>query len=315
MTHTHFPEVPDFLVPLVDFKGGYPQETIKEIILRREEATPHLLASVEWMLEYPQVAMDEEDNMLPFFALYLLAMFREPRAKDLILRLARHPLSDDLLGDVTTMGLNAILASVCMDDPDAIKSVVEDPDAYEFARASAVDALATLCLKGKLTRESLSQYLSELYQSKLEKEPSFVWDGAVGVSVDLGFPEHRELIKQAYLDGLADPMVDRLEHVLESLESSSSRYNNEQKYRFVADVDSELSHWYCFSEKYLKERERENSDRREVKTTKGDTGMDSGYTASPWSPPETYVRPQPKIGRNDPCPCGSGKKYKKCCGA
>jgi SEC-C motif-containing protein len=26
------------------------------------------------------------------------------------------------------------------------------------------------------------------------------------------------------------------------------------------------------------------------------------------------VRDQPKIGRNDPCPCGSGKKYKKCCG-
>lgn len=28
---------------------------------------------------------------------------------------------------------------------------------------------------------------------------------------------------------------------------------------------------------------------------------------------EPYVRPEPKIGRNDPCPCGSGKKYKKCC--
>jgi len=26
------------------------------------------------------------------------------------------------------------------------------------------------------------------------------------------------------------------------------------------------------------------------------------------------VRTEPKIGRNDPCPCGSGKKYKKCCG-
>jgi uncharacterized protein len=26
------------------------------------------------------------------------------------------------------------------------------------------------------------------------------------------------------------------------------------------------------------------------------------------------VRTTPKIGRNDPCPCGSGKKYKKCCG-
>jgi len=28
----------------------------------------------------------------------------------------------------------------------------------------------------------------------------------------------------------------------------------------------------------------------------------------------TYVRPGPKVGRNDPCPCGSGKKHKKCCG-
>jgi len=25
------------------------------------------------------------------------------------------------------------------------------------------------------------------------------------------------------------------------------------------------------------------------------------------------MRPAPKIGRNDPCLCGSGKKYKKCC--
>lgn len=29
---------------------------------------------------------------------------------------------------------------------------------------------------------------------------------------------------------------------------------------------------------------------------------------------ETVVHDGPKIGRNDPCPCGSGKKYKKCCG-
>ena len=28
----------------------------------------------------------------------------------------------------------------------------------------------------------------------------------------------------------------------------------------------------------------------------------------------TYQREQPKVGRNDPCPCGSGKKFKKCCG-
>jgi preprotein translocase subunit SecA len=32
-------------------------------------------------------------------------------------------------------------------------------------------------------------------------------------------------------------------------------------------------------------------------------------------PVQQVVRGAAKIGRNDPCPCGSGKKYKKCCGA
>jgi SWIM/SEC-C metal-binding protein len=31
--------------------------------------------------------------------------------------------------------------------------------------------------------------------------------------------------------------------------------------------------------------------------------------------PPTPVRTQPQPGRNDPCPCGSGKKYKRCCGS
>jgi preprotein translocase subunit SecA len=37
-----------------------------------------------------------------------------------------------------------------------------------------------------------------------------------------------------------------------------------------------------------------------------------GAPAGP-GPISTRRRAQPKVGRNDPCPCGSGKKYKKCC--
>jgi preprotein translocase subunit SecA len=42
-----------------------------------------------------------------------------------------------------------------------------------------------------------------------------------------------------------------------------------------------------------------------------------GGAIGPAAPPrkvETRHRDEPKVGRNDPCPCGSGKKYKKCCG-
>ena len=37
--------------------------------------------------------------------------------------------------------------------------------------------------------------------------------------------------------------------------------------------------------------------------------------ARPPEPVQTYRRAAPRVGRNDPCPCGSGKKYKRCCGA
>jgi len=31
-------------------------------------------------------------------------------------------------------------------------------------------------------------------------------------------------------------------------------------------------------------------------------------------PAETVRRESPKVGRNEPCPCGSGRKFKQCCG-
>ena len=45
-------------------------------------------------------------------------------------------------------------------------------------------------------------------------------------------------------------------------------------------------------------------------------GQQNEPNPDPPSPPgdaKTYKRPDPKIGRNDYCPCGSGLKYKKCC--
>lgn len=38
------------------------------------------------------------------------------------------------------------------------------------------------------------------------------------------------------------------------------------------------------------------------------------YYDSSFPKPKTVKREDPKVGRNDPCSCGSGKKYKKCCG-
>jgi preprotein translocase subunit SecA len=47
------------------------------------------------------------------------------------------------------------------------------------------------------------------------------------------------------------------------------------------------------------------------------SGLADGGGEAPPPMPQiniTFRRDLPKVGRNDPCPCGSGKKYKKCCG-
>jgi preprotein translocase subunit SecA len=41
---------------------------------------------------------------------------------------------------------------------------------------------------------------------------------------------------------------------------------------------------------------------------------DEALAAPAEEPPQQPVRLAPKVGRNDPCPCGSGKKYKHCHG-
>ena len=42
---------------------------------------------------------------------------------------------------------------------------------------------------------------------------------------------------------------------------------------------------------------------------------ESSCTDTSCCPPKSpFTRSTPKIGRNDPCICGSGKKFKKCCG-
>jgi SEC-C motif-containing protein len=42
---------------------------------------------------------------------------------------------------------------------------------------------------------------------------------------------------------------------------------------------------------------------------------DGRWVYSDGHPPERAAQARPRVGRNQPCPCGSGKKYKRCCGA
>jgi len=59
----------------------------------------------------------------------------------------------------------------------------------------------------------------------------------------------------------------------------------------------------------------EDEPPREIKRRRRSQRMIMGRGDGPPQKARTVRREGPRVGRNDPCPCGSGKKYKKCCGA
>ena len=73
------------------------------------------------------------------------------------------------------------------------------------------------------------------------------------------------------------------------------------------DTEGKVEFMAIFTEKGAKKEHHEISTfRKEAETWY----LVSGETL----PPKQVVRGTPKTGRNDPCPCGSGRKFKKCCG-
>ncbi|MDU0356275.1 SEC-C metal-binding domain-containing protein [Paraglaciecola aquimarina] len=57
------------------------------------------------------------------------------------------------------------------------------------------------------------------------------------------------------------------------------------------------------------------TDKNDSFTGKSNNSKTTTCTNTSCCPPQTpIIRATPKVGRNDPCICGNGLKYKKCCG-
>src|SRR2546428_12806384 len=129
--------LPDFLKPLENLIRPFPREAVRQVIARREESVPHLIRAIEWVQQNAdQVA--GSDFMLHLYALHLLAQFGETRAYRPIVRLARHAIVDDLVGDTITESLAGIIASVCDGDERPIRQLIEDVNADEYARGAGI---------------------------------------------------------------------------------------------------------------------------------------------------------------------------------
>ncbi|HVK53650.1 MAG TPA: DUF1186 domain-containing protein [Burkholderiales bacterium] len=286
--------------------GAFPFEAMRGAIAQREAMTPILLAEIERAADNPQAIFDEDESyILPFFAIYLLAQFRETRAFEPMIRLCQlsRETLDDLIGDVVTSGLGNILASTFSDDTTPIEAVIENKNLDEFVRDAGLSALITLVAEGVIAREEFIEYLRK-FSRTLTPEDSLMGGLWVNAAADIYPEELMPEIRAAFEAGLVDEMLIDLEDVKNILADGrdATLADLNRHHHYITDTIGELSRWASFQN--IPDRKQEEFERWE--------GEKYSWSSSE-IPVETYRRETPKIGRNDPCPCGSGKKYKKCC--
>ncbi len=295
-------DISEILQALERNTGTFPREALEAAVEKREEITPELLQILEHTVANADelAAEDREDVYFGhIFAMYLLAQFRETRAYPIIIQFCELPGStpDDLLGDTVTEGLKRILASTFDGDTDALKRVIESPACDEYVRAAALHALVILVRIGVKDRDEVMAYMAELFRGKLERTFSFIWNALASDAVKL-YPEEVEAdIRQAYEEDLVEPFFMSISRVDQALAMGKERVLAELPARvpgLIDDTIKEMERWACFdgnTEPYPRVLDGLNEPR---------------LSSSP--------KKEEKIGRNEHCPCGSGKKYKKCCG-
>jgi len=295
-------EIPEILHHLESSSDEFPRTAVGDAIAQQDQITPELLRILEDVATNPSDYADRQDYFGHIYAMYLLAKFRETRAYPIIIRIVSVPGETifDLLGDIVTQNLGSILASVSGNDVSGMQALIEDEQANDFVRDAAMRGLVTLVATGQRSRDEIMDYFAGLFR-RLDRKWNFVWTGLTDYCTDLYPAEVQDEIRQAYEDGLIDARAIHPKDVEEALsagEDEALKRLQRRRYRLIDDVEQEMS-WFSSVDHSAREP---GVPRRTVPNSR------------PFESPTTYKRSGAKVGRNDPCPCGSGKKFKKCCG-
>ena len=254
--------------------------------------------------------------------------------------------------DVTMTYLDQIVGRLAS-HPDAIRKLAEAPNVDEAVRSELVDGIYWMIVEGKLSRESAIEYLRSWMNQTIEKSDEALTTTIIGVLLDLEAKEAEVDIRRAFSQDCIDEYRLCEEEVDDWLEEENVDFREEledrRRYRRIENSIVEVRSWQSNRDDedeldgydpdgFDDEDGDENGfDEREPLllppgldlegATEYVNGLESlrqmrlserarqqdPYEDYDPAPVETIRTADSKVGRNDPCPCGSGRKYKKCC--
>lgn len=301
--------VPDSLLPHIDNL---------RTMRRRESSIAACHAALEQWPAFRRIALEEwrqlredpdastTDNLLPLVGLILAGNQRDPDFLFLLLEASKmtHYGRARLFGDVIHSTGPALMSLMAGTHPEGVQlleaAARPDPGQDILMQYLALEALALMVWENKHPRNLFDQFVRSCAQ-ELEKD-IFGRDAAerrqwlTNALTELGPGKLTETVRGWFRDGL--------------MEMGSLPILDEEYFEKRLACGDAGEPWQC---------------RMEMTEILDDPANFMQWMwGRPWSlrssplnstpPTARPVRSPPRIGRNEPCTCGSGKKYKKCCG-
>ncbi len=280
-----------------------PEAAIRAANERRPEVVPAFLEVLERYL-----AADPDTREAPsslFIIFHMLGDYREKSAYRALARLLAidEPDIDEVLGDAITETSHRVMAAVFDGDPTPLHEIIESEHADQNVRARMFETLVMLVLRGELDRARVAKYLLDSFATLRPQRENIVWYGWQSAVAMLGLAEFSPLVKKAFTRRFIGPSIMRFEHFQADLKRARANPDapwdpDDREFTLFVDTIAELSTWSSTAREDLDERERRDAKSLAARIAEAVPAARNPFRG---------------VGRNDPCPCGSGRKFKKCC--
>jgi hypothetical protein len=266
---------------------GPPMEALRSALDHWEQAAPRYLQLLGAYADGSDESDVTTDAM--FFIIHLFGDKGDTRAYRSLCRLM---LDEDLLvaalGEIASVEtLKGVLIKCFDGDATPLQQVIESAEAESITRGEALLALAWVARDGRWPEPAFREYLSHLLATMQPREEDYVWYTWVVVAAILGYRDLLDASTKLIEEGLVP-----------------------EEWLTLAELPDLMATGDAVGKDGLLAEEVEPFD--DVIGSLEDWPWPE--VAADWDEPapEPYINPLRHIGRNDPCPCGSGKKFKNC---
>ena len=275
----------------------FPQKEFEIICANKAEAIPLLRSAIERAIAEGKNL--DEDFQLHFYAMFLLAQFQDREFFPRMMELASLPEDtlDSLIGDAMTESLSNILYNMYNGEIRLLQDAILSPEVSDYVRSGLLRVMGQLYLDQELGKQEWQDFLRGIVYG--EEIGDYIYSALADVICRCHFVEMLPEIHRLYEDGrLEGSVIVGYDEDVDDVFSYSENRENFCKSPVLAAQT--LRGWAMFDDPEAEERSR----KLEQNFSQALRKLDREFSRT---------EPKRKIGRNDPCPCGSGKKYKQCC--